>query len=87
MFRLACLINYKVDRIPLIVDQTATDHATEPKTTDVIGKIMTDLKSTNFAGYSLTNVHIQTDILTPAPALVAKIDAFSRRKYRYTNGN
>lgn len=63
--------------IPLTADQTATDHATEPKTDTVIAPIMTDLKDNNFAGYSLTNVHILTDVLTPAPALVQKIDALA----------
>ena len=63
--------------LPLVADQTATDHATEPKTDTVIGKIMTDLKDNNFAGYTLTNVHVLADILTPAPALVSKIDSMA----------
>jgi len=63
--------------IPVTEDQTSATHATEPVTGTVIAPIMTNLKDNNFAGYSLTNVHILGDILTPAPALVSKIDSMA----------
>lgn len=63
--------------IPVVADITASNDAVIPATGTKIASIVSDLNDTNFADYSLTNVHVLTDILTPAPALVSKIDSMA----------
>jgi hypothetical protein len=62
--------------LPITADVAAGDTVL-PATGTTIAPIITNLTDNNFAGYSLTNVHILTDILTPAPALVSKIDSMA----------
>jgi len=62
--------------LPLAGGDSAGD-TTIPATGTKIAPIITNITDNNFAGYSLTNVHILTDVLTPAPALVSKIDSMA----------
>lgn len=63
--------------IPIVADIANDSDAVIPNTGTTIAAIITDLNDNNFADYSLTNVHVLTDILTPAPALVSKIDSMA----------
>ncbi len=63
--------------VPMVADNASATDAVLPVTGTTIAPIITDLNDNNFADYSLTNVHVLTDILTPAPALVSKIDSMA----------
>jgi len=66
--------------IPVLNDQTSATHATEPKTNGKVAEVITDITDPNFGAkaYSITNVHILADVLTPNPALSNKIDSLAQ---------
>ncbi len=65
--------------IPMINDQASATHAIEPLTHGKIAEVINDITDPNFGqkAYSITNVHILGDVLTPNPALSNKIDSLA----------
>lgn len=66
-------------RMYMLTDQTDNTDTDFPNTgsDSFITNIVNDLTNSSFDDYTISNVHVQTDILTPAEALVSRIDALA----------